>query len=258
MVFRFSRTAASRSFFPRRGIAVALLAAGFAATAAFAQQQAPVADPPAAQDQTPTAVLSNQAPAKKPRSRKSQEPAPSKKDNKVQQSKDTAASQRALKKQLKENPLGNVKSDQPDKQLYDKAQVAINKGRFEVARLDLQTLLSTYPDSEFQMRAKLAFADSWYREGGSAALAQAETEYHDFIIFFPNAPEAAEAQLRIGDIYFKQMDRPDRDYAKAIHAPWERAPLAMQGVDYPRPVVDHAVARERTLARYAVVKSRKV
>lgn len=43
---------------------------------------------------------------------------------------------------------------------------------------------------------------------------------------------------------------------KAIHAPWERAPLAMQGVHYPRPVVDHAVARERTLARYAAVKSR--
>jgi len=44
--------------------------------------------------------------------------------------------------------------------------------------------------------------------------------------------------------------------AKAIHAPWERAPLQMQGVDYPRPVVDHAAARERTLARYQVVKSR--
>jgi deoxyribodipyrimidine photo-lyase len=45
--------------------------------------------------------------------------------------------------------------------------------------------------------------------------------------------------------------------AKAIHAPWERAPLAMQGIHYPRPVVDHALARERTLARYAVVKSRQ-
>ncbi len=42
----------------------------------------------------------------------------------------------------------------------------------------------------------------------------------------------------------------------AIHAPWARSPLAMQGVDYPRPIVDHALARERTLARYAVVKSR--
>ncbi|KQW51805.1 MULTISPECIES: deoxyribodipyrimidine photo-lyase [unclassified Roseateles] len=44
--------------------------------------------------------------------------------------------------------------------------------------------------------------------------------------------------------------------AKAIHEPWARAPLAMQSNAYPRPIVDHAVARERTLARYAVVKSR--
>jgi deoxyribodipyrimidine photo-lyase len=44
--------------------------------------------------------------------------------------------------------------------------------------------------------------------------------------------------------------------AKAVHAPWERAPLQMQGVDYPRPVVDHALARARTLERYAVVKTR--
>ena len=84
-------------------------------------------------------------------------------------------------------------------------------GRFDVARLDLQTLLNTYPESQYMMRAKLAIADSWYKEGGTAALTQAEQEYTDFITFFPNAPEAAEAQMRIGDIYFRQMDKPDRD-----------------------------------------------
>jgi outer membrane protein assembly factor BamD len=68
------------------------------------------------------------------------------------------------------------------------------------------------------MRAKLAIADSWYKEGGTAALTQAESEYKDFITFFPNAPEAAEAQMRVGDIYFRQMDKPDRDYSKATHA----------------------------------------
>lgn len=36
----------------------------------------------------------------------------------------------------------------------------------------------------------------------------------------------------------------------AIHAPWE----AGVRVDYPPPIVDHAVAREETLRRYAVVK----
>jgi deoxyribodipyrimidine photo-lyase len=45
-----------------------------------------------------------------------------------------------------------------------------------------------------------------------------------------------------------------------IHAPWEAKPMALQaagislGKDYPMPVVNHAEAREKTLARYAVVK----
>ena len=47
---------------------------------------------------------------------------------------------------------------------------------------------------------------------------------------------------------------------KAIHAPWLAGPveLASAGVElgknYPLPVVDHALARERTLLRYGVVK----
>ena len=92
---------------------------------------------------------------------------------------------------LSANPLADVKSQQPDKILYDKAMHALKKGRFDVARLDLQTLLNTYPETEYAMRAKLAIGDTWYREGGTAALTQAESEYKDFITFFPNSPEAA-------------------------------------------------------------------
>ena len=50
--------------------------------------------------------------------------------------------------------------------------------------------------------------------------------------------------------------------AKHIHAPWLAPVLVLQaagvelGVNYPRPVVDHAAARAATLSRYAVVKSR--
>lgn len=225
MVSLFSKSASPRSFFTRRGVAVALLVGGLTASACAQQSLPPGTTAATPDDQTPTAVLSNDAPKK---TRKSLS---NKKDDKVVRSKDTVKNDKARKQQMKLNPLANVKSQQPDKLLYDKAMVAINKGRFEVARLDLQTLLSTYPDSEYQMRSKLAFADSWYREGGSAALAQAETEYHDFIIFFPNAPEAAEAQMRIGDIYFKQMDRPDRDYTKAIHAQEEYRTMLTQYPD---------------------------
>jgi outer membrane protein assembly factor BamD len=119
---------------------------------------------------------------------------------------------------LSANPLGNVNSKQPDKALFDKAMIALKKGRYDVARLDLQTMLNTYPDSEYRMRAKLAVGDSWFKEGGTAAMTQAESEYKDFITFFPDAPEAAEAQMKVGDIYYQQMEKPDRDFNNAENA----------------------------------------
>ena len=119
---------------------------------------------------------------------------------------------------LSANPLANVKSQQPDKILFDKALDSMKKGRFDVARLTLQTMLNTYPDSEYRMRAKLAVGDTWFKEGGSAALTQAEAEYKDFITFFPNTPEAAEAQMKVGDIYYQQMEKPDRDFTNAQRA----------------------------------------
>src|SRR5579875_2294554 len=67
---------------------------------------------------------------------------------------------------LSNNPLANVNSKQPDKELFDKAMRAMKKGKYDVARLDLQTLLNTYPDTEYAMRAKLAIGDTWYKEGG--------------------------------------------------------------------------------------------
>ncbi len=143
------------------------------------------------------------------------------------QSKDT---RKALTREKKLDPIAAQDVNLPDRQLYDKAQSQIKKGHFDIARLELQNLLATYPDSQYQMRAKLAIADSWYKEGGSAALAQAEAEYSDFRVFFPNAPEAAEAQMRIGDIYFRQMDKPDRDHAKAVHAEEEYRRML---TDYP-------------------------
>jgi len=122
------------------------------------------------------------------------------------------------KTDLAANPLAGVNSKQPDKELFDKAMIAMKKGRYDVARLDLQTMLNTYPESEYRMRAKLAVGDSWFKEGGTAAMTQAEAEYQDFITFFPNAPEAAEAQMKVADIYYQQMEKPDRDYVDTQRA----------------------------------------
>src|SRR5271170_8064749 len=137
------------------------------------------------------------------------------------------------KKPNTSNPLADVDSKQPDKELYDKAMAGLKKGHYDVCRLDLQTLLNTYPDSEYQMRAKLAIGDSWFKEGGSAAYTQAESEYKDFITFFPNVPEAAEAQMRVADIYYMQMEKPDRDYTNVQRAEQEYRQMINQFPDSP-------------------------
>ena len=129
------------------------------------------------------------------------------------------------------NPLANVGSKQPDKVLFDRAMDAMKHNRFDVARMTLQTLINTYPDSEFVARAKLAVGDSWYAEGGSAAFAQAEIEYKDFETFFPNMPEAAEAQLKIANIHYQEMEKPDRDYTHAMRAEEEYRSLILQYPD---------------------------
>src|SRR5258708_8309549 len=116
------------------------------------------------------------------------------------------------------NPLAKVDSKQPDKVLFDRGMDSMKHNRFDIARLDMQTLINTYPDSEFIARAKLALADSWYAEGGTASLAQAEHENEDFETFFPNMPEAARAQVKIANIHFQQMEKPDRDFTHAMRA----------------------------------------
>ncbi|MGA2644945.1 MAG: outer membrane protein assembly factor BamD [Candidatus Sulfotelmatobacter sp.] len=152
------------------------------------------------------------------------------------------------------NPLANVGSKQPDKVLFDKAMDAMKHNRFDVARMTLQTLINTYPDSEFIARAKLAVGDSWYAEGGTASLAQAEQEYRDFETFFPNMPEAAEAQLKIANIQYQQMEKADRDYTHAKRAEEEYRNLIMQYPDNPKLVKE---GKERLLEVQEVLADRE-
>ena len=104
---------------------------------------------------------------------------------------------------------------EPDKILYNRAVDDIKHGRQEVGRLGLQTLINTYPDSEYLAKAKLGIADSYYKEGGTANMAQAIQGYKDFIVFFPFLPEAAYAQLQVANAHYQQMAKPDRDRSEA-------------------------------------------
>jgi outer membrane protein assembly factor BamD len=126
-----------------------------------------------------------------------------------------------------ENPI-TKDTEQPDKKLFDQAIRNIEKSRFEQARLQLNTLINTYDASEFLAKAKLAIADSWYRQGGAEGMAQSEAEYKDFILFYPTMEEAAESQFKICEIHFKQMDKADRDPTNALRAEQECRQLIVQ------------------------------
>lgn len=157
------------------------------------------------------------------------------------------------------NPLADVGSKQPDKVLFDRAMDLMKRNRWDQARLVLQTLINTYPDSEYIARAKLAVGDSWYAEGSSTALAQAENEYRDFETFFPNMVEASEAQMKIANIHYRQMEKPDRDFTHAKRAEEEYramitqypdSPLVPQAKERLREVQEVLAEREFLIGRY--------
>jgi deoxyribodipyrimidine photo-lyase len=81
-----------------------------------------------------------------------------------------------------------------------------------------------------------------------------------FRIFNPTS----QAEKFDGDAAYIKRWVPElaRVPAKFVHAPWDAPPLALEaagvtlGDDYPRPIVDHGMARERALAALTVVSKK--
>jgi len=154
-------------------------------------------------------------------------------------------------------------SAEPDKVLYERAMVDIKHARFTDARLDLQTLINTYPDSEYLAKAKLAVADSYYKEGGTSNLTQAVEEYKNFEVFFPFLDEASYAQMQVGMAHYRMMEKADRDSSQAEAAEDEfrafllkypQSPLVPQAEQYLRNVQEVLADGEFRIARFYYTK----
>lgn len=155
---------------------------------------------------------------------------------------------------------------EPDKILYDRALDDIKHGHQETGRLNLQTLINTYPDSEYLAKAKLAIADSYYKEGGTANMTQAIQAYKDFIVFFPFLPEAPYAQLQVANSHYQQMQKPDRDRTEARAAEDEyqtflqkypKDPLGDKAEQHLRDVQEVLAEGDYRIAYYYYVKGDK-
>lgn len=175
----------------------------------------------------------------------------------------TSSAQIFHKKKKVDKSTETSNTVEPDKQLYNKALEDIKHGKQEVGRLGLQTLINTYPDSEYLAKAKLAIADSYYKEGGSSNVTQAIAGYKDFIVFFPFLPEAAYAQMQIAMANYNEMPKPDRDNNHARLAEEEfqtflqkypKDPLAPQAQQHLREVQEVIAEGQFRIAYYYFVK----
>ena len=77
--------------------------------------------------------------------------------------------------------LEEAKGPGRDLELYRQGANAIRKGNYDEGRILLNTMMNTYPDSPLVRSGvtKLSIADSYFLQGGSKSLAQAEVEYRD-------------------------------------------------------------------------------
>jgi outer membrane protein assembly factor BamD len=111
--------------------------------------------------------------------------------------------------------LEEAKGPGRDRELYRQGVDAIRKGSFDEGRILLNTMINTYSDSPMIKMSKLSIADSYYLQGGSKGLAQAEVEYRDWIQFFPDDPLADETMLKIAEVHLRQVMAADRDTTHA-------------------------------------------
>lgn len=167
------------------------------------------------------------------------------------------------KKKKVDKSTASTNTVEPDKQLYDKAMEDIKHGRHETGRLALQTLINTYPDSEYLAKAKLAIADSYFKEGGTANTTQAINGYKDFIVFFPFLPEAAYAQMQVAMANYNEMAKADRDNQHSLDAESEfqtflqkypKDPLAPQAQQHLREVQEVLAEGQYRIAYYYYLK----
>jgi len=139
----------------------------------------------------------------------------------------------------------------PDRTLFETGDNYLKKGQYTRARLAFQTLLNTYPDSDIASEAYFAMGDTFYEEGGTENLLQAENQYKDFIIFFPGDPRAADAQMKVISLNYKMMRSPDRDpqYARRTLEEIERLLARYPNSDYVPIARQMKVGVEDNLAR---------
>ena len=102
-------------------------------------------------------------------------------------------------------------SSASDQIVWDAGEKAVKKKDWDSARKYFRRLIDAFPQSEHQPDARIALADSYYEQGGTANYVLAVSSYREFLTLYPQHPKSDYAQFRAGESYFAQKNSPDRD-----------------------------------------------
>lgn len=109
-------------------------------------------------------------------------------------------------------------SSASDQVVWEAGQKAVEKKDWESARQYFRRLIDAFPQSEHQPDARIALADSYFEQGGTANYVLAVSSYREFLTLYPQHPKSDYAQFRAGESYFEQKNTPDRDQTATLQA----------------------------------------
>ena len=81
-----------------------------------------------------------------------------------------------------------------------------------------QTLINTYPDSEYLAKAKLGVADSYYKEGGTSNIDSGHPGIQGLHHVFPVSRRSRLRADAGGMAHYRMMEKADRDKSQAESA----------------------------------------
>ena len=141
-----------------------------------------------------------------------------------------------------------------DRLLFDRAETAMTEENWSRAREYFVQIRDNYPQSLLRADARLGVIDTNINEGTMGSYLAALSELQEFLRLYPSHPLSAQAQHRVGVVYFRQMRGPSRDQTETRQAiqEFERfIELSVSNSDFATGVTEELLSEVRTNLREA-------
>lgn len=144
-------------------------------------------------------------------------------------------------------------------QIFQRGDEFYAKKKWQKARLYYSHVYENFPNDPLGRRSLLRVADTYYNQGDTVNLVEAQYKYRDFINRYPGSENADYAMLQIAMVSFKQMEKPDRDQQKTREAvekfndmlrTYPRSPLKAGAEAHLVQAVDRLAKHEHIVAKF--------